>query len=217
MKDDFTHKIRYNGSINPKITDKEIIFCDNLLKGKPRRESIFLAGFYPMEKKDDPTIQKRASSKATALLKKRCIRIYLNKNASTLVINNDNCDRKALKIHIYEIAMGNVTQTVITKDGDEIDVPPSFKDQVSAAALFYKIDNEDRMEKISSIDISSDNVTSEIDAKVSKFISRYNNKTLIDNNSAIKLEQEGILDSEYREVALANAMKNFIDEETKID
>lgn len=211
-----TVKYKYMGTGRMKLSEQEKVFSDCLLKGMTNLDSVFEAGFYPKDKKDDPVIRQRASVKATSLLKKICVREYINKNRKTIYLSTEGCDRRALKVHIYEIAMGNVTQKVFDKDGEEIQVPPSFKDQIAAAALFNKMDNEDRLARVNSIDVMPESVTEEIDAKVTKFISKFNNREIAEDASVdARLRHHGIIEPDF--VDVSNAVDNFLEEETKID
>lgn len=208
-----TYKINYSGHPRYEISDMEVVFCDCILKGMTNLDSVFEAGFYPKDKKDDTVYRNRAKAKATALLRKRCVREYIRKNRRTIYLDNDCCDRRALKVHMYEIAMGNVTQKVM-RDGEEEQVPPSFRDQIAAAAMFNKMDNEDRMAGINSIDVMPASVTEEIDSKVSKFISRFNCREIAENHSIEKLEKKGVVEAEYDDVK--DAVDGFLEKEASI-
>ncbi len=212
-----THKVQYTTCTRPvmEVSDEERIFCDCVLKGMTNLDAVFEAGYYPMEGRKDPVVKQRASAKATALLRKRSVRAYLHKNQQVVYLNDDHCDRRALKIHIYDIAMGNISKRVMLKNGDVVELPPSYKDQVSAAALFHKIDLDDRHEKLASVDVTPEDAVFEISSKVDKFISRYSTKKIATNPRVGELGRKGIIDANYSE--LDDAMDNFIDEETKID
>lgn len=198
------------------ITEQEKKFCELVLRGVGNRDAVFEAGYYPMDKKDDPVYKNRASAKSQSLLMKKGIRIYLNKNRKIIRVDSDGCDRRALKIHIYDIAMGNITQNVMTKEGEQVQVPPSFKDQITAAALFAKMDNDDRMVKISQVEATPDVVTEEIGQKVSKFISKFNTREVTTANPDIVRRLEGdVRDVDYKE--LDKAMASYVEEEVKLD
>lgn len=209
--------VRYTTSTRPEkeVSAEEKVFCDCILGGMTNVDAVFKAGYYPIEGKADPVIKQRASSKATALLKKRSVRAYLHKNQRVVYLNDDHCDRRALKIHIYDIAMGNISQKVFDKEGEAVDMPPSFKDQVSAAALFHKIDSDDRQEKMASVEVTSEDAVDEISSKVSKFISKYRTKQIADNRSVDGLRKKGVIDADYSE--LDDALDNYLEEETRID
>lgn len=221
-----TNQVSYrNLDKTASVSAQEKIFCDLILKGARNIDAVFEAGYYPMDQKSDPVIHNRASVKAATLLRKRGIRTYLNKNRRIIRVDNDGCDRRALKMHIYDIAMGNITQNVMTKDGEQVQVPPSFKDQIAAAALFTKIDSEERMIKISQADVTPQAVTEEIGSKVTKFISKFNTREIVTSNSAIAKmldrQERGVedVDASYTEVEdkLDKALDSFLEKETRID
>ena len=97
-----------------------------------------------------------------------------NKNKTKVMIT-EPCDSMALERHIYDIAMGTVTQDVRTAEGKIIKIPPSFKDQISAASIYFKTE-EARQKRVLTTEkeIGSTSGVSLIAEETKVLLSRFN-------------------------------------------
>lgn len=161
------------------VDEQERMFCDFVLAGRSQTEAMFLAGYFPMEHYKDRAWRRKASSKAGDLRKKKSVIIYMNKNKTRVMIN-EPCDSLALERHIYDIASGNVTQDVRTPDGEIVKMPPSFKDQISAASLYFKIE-EARQKRVLTTEkeIGSTSGVSLIAEETKVLLSRFNLREVV--------------------------------------
>lgn len=154
------------------VNDQERMFCDYILSGGMQSDAVFQAGYYPMEYFSDKAWRKKASNKAAELLKKKAIVIYMNKNKQRVIIT-DTCDSRALLRHMYDIAMGIAKSRVPTEDGKMVDVPPSFKEQVSAAKVFFAEDEKRQRDQVSGLRPVGGSGVSVIATETKKLLERF--------------------------------------------
>lgn len=182
------------------VNEQEKMFCDFILAGRSQTEAMFLAGYYPMEHYKDPAWRRKASSKAGDLRKKKAVVIYLNKNKTRVMIS-EPCDSLALERHIYDIAMGTVTQNVRTPDGEIVKIPPSFKDQISAASIYFKTE-EARQKRVLTTEkeVGASSGVSLIAEETKVLLSRFNLREIVTTDFIEKhpeIEEEAEVLAEY--------------------
>lgn len=170
------------GEVNrrkPKITEvneQEKVFCDHILNGGLQCDAVFKAGYYPIDLLNDKAYRKKATHKAAELLKKYSVSVYMNKNKNRTVMSA-SIDRRALLYHVYDIAMGSVTKTSYL-DGEEIQEPPSFSDQIAAAKLFFA--EEQKQMKDASIGFTpAESTSSVISVEAKRLLSKYQLKEVV--------------------------------------
>ena len=184
---------------NLECTEQEKVFCEAILGGSTRMAAVLEAGYFPNEDAKDPRVQNRIKVKASNLLKKKCIVHYLQQNKKKVYITDD-CDVRGLKRHIYEIAMGNATTTAAVKgeNGPEmVEVKPSFKDQVSAASVFLKMNEADRKYKRDGVQLVSEEQSMVQETKIKNLLSKYQTVDILKTKV---LDERGIDDADYEEV-----------------
>lgn len=160
------------------VNEQEKKFCDYLLSGGLQADAVFQAGYYPMDYFNDKAWRRKASNKAADLLKKKAIVIYMNKNKKRVIIS-ETCNTAVLLHHMYEIAMGTATMRVQNEDGEYINMPPSFKDQVSAAKLFFSEEEKRQRSQVSGLRPVGGNGVSVIATETKKLLDRFNLKEVV--------------------------------------
>lgn len=168
-------ELRNAGGKKKELSPEEKSFFDLVLDGMSQVDAMFESGLFPKELSEDPKARKDASQKANYLLNTKRGSLYVMQNRKTAVIYTEN-DLPALMTHIYDIAMGNATTTMII-DGKEVTVSPSFRDQVSAATLF-KSYAKDLKSEVRNIPLKSKKKA--VDAIAIEFASKYQTRDVDD-------------------------------------
>ena len=184
---------------NLECTEQEKVFCDLILAGATRFDAVIKAGYYPDIDHSDPKMQNRIKVKASNLLKKKCVEFYLQQNKKKIYITDD-CDVRGLKHRMYLIGMGQATTKVLVvgKDGPEYyDAPPSFKDQISAAGVFLKMNETDRKYKLAGVESVTDRQLMVQESKVKDLLAKYQTADILTTRV---LDERGIEDADYEEV-----------------
>lgn len=113
------------------LSEEEKEFLDLVLAGCTQTDAIFEAGIFPKDKSSDKKTRDKASNKARTIINSERGMRYMMAHRKTAIVYTPN-DLPALATHMYEIAMGRATIPMSTEEGT-IEMPPSFKDQISAA------------------------------------------------------------------------------------
>ena len=158
------------------LTAEETSFLDLVLGGMSMTDAVFESGIMNRELQNDQKKRKAASIKASYIMNTKRAQVYIAKKRKTIVIYTEN-DLPRLMTHIYEIAIGEAKATAVI-DGEEIEVSPSFKDQINAANLFRNYAN-DLKKDVKSIPLKNAKKKA-VDAVAIEFASKYKTREVDD-------------------------------------
>ena len=153
------------------VNEQEKRFCDYILSGGSLCDAVFAAGYYPMEYASDKKWRRKASNKSVELREKASVAMYLNKNKSKVVLRQ-SVDLEVLHMHMYEIAMGNARQEQCV-NGEMVELPPLYSDQIRAAKLVYEFESKLHAEKISGLKAVGGGGVSVIAAETQKLLDKF--------------------------------------------
>lgn len=170
------------------ITEQEKVFCDCILAGKTRLDALVTAGYFESGSQLNSKLRARMQNKATSLMNKVGVTVYLQKNKDKIYLTED-LDTAKLKRHVYEIAMGNAKGEFFDKKGICHECAPSFGDQIAAANAFIKMNEIDRKYQLKGVKtVSNDQIqVNKVQGLLNKY--KFNKPVMLDENIDVAYEE----------------------------
>lgn len=118
--------------IQREMLPKQKKFCDLVLEGYSQTDAYFLAGYLDDRDKTDRKARDRATDLASRLANLPSVKQYLQVNRK---VEKKDLDINELIENTVAIALGRCEVQVITKRGEKVSVPPTFKDRNDATKI----------------------------------------------------------------------------------
>lgn len=119
------------------LPTRQRAFAQYLCDGMNYKDAYLAAGYMQDRDFTDPKNQQRARASASKLARNKIIKKYVDANRCLVT-----AEAMTVETVIHRVALimnGELFCNVVTKKGEVVSCPPSFRDQVNAARLVFDI------------------------------------------------------------------------------